>query len=128
VSSKLWELLQELDQQKRKYHEKVLSIDGEWSVFLRAMQVHDLMVDISHLLIPEFYYASMSLSLLFGLDLFELEPLNLEFTWRFPTLDEWLRGVGVVIERVLPDIATDVEKFVDINIAPEYREAIFLGQ
>ena len=121
MSSKLWELLQELDQQKRKYHEKVLSIDGEWSVFLRAMQVYDLMIDISHLLIPEFYYASMSLSLLFGLDLFEVEPLNLEFTWRFPTLDEWLRGVGVVIERVLPDIATDVEKFVDINIAPEHR-------
>jgi len=124
LSSKLWELLQELDQQKRKYHEKTLSIDGEWSVFLRAMQMYDFMIDISHLLIPEFYYASMSLSLIFGLDLFELEPLNLEFEWRFPTLEEWLEGVGVVIERVLPDIATDVETFVDTNIAPEYREGI----
>jgi len=124
MSSGLWELMQELDRQKRSYHEKLLSVDGELSLFLRSFQVYDLTIDISHLLIPEFYFTSMSLSLLFDLDLFELEPLNLEFTWRLPTLEEWLRGVSVVFEKALPDAATDVETFVEANIAPEHRESI----
>ena len=124
MSSKLAEFIRELDEQKHKYHEKLLSVDGELSLFLRSFQIYDFTVDISHLLIPEFYFASMSLSLLFGLDLFELEPLNLEFTWRLPDLDEWLAGVGVVFEKIIPDYATDVETFVNLNIAEEYRGGI----
>jgi len=127
LSSKLAELIAELDRQKRAYHEKTLSVDGEWSIFMRSFQIYDFTLDLSRLLIPEFYFASASLSTLFRIDLFDLEPLNLEFTWRFPTLDEWLRGVSIVFERVTPAYATDYKTYVETNIAPEYREPLLIG-
>ena len=124
MSSSLRQLLEELDRQKRAYHEKMLSVDGEWSLFVRSLQIYDFLVDIANLLIPEFYFASLSLSFLFGLDLSFLEPLNLEFTWRFPTLEEWLRGVGVVIEKIVPDYATSLEEFIKLNIKEAYQQPI----
>jgi hypothetical protein len=124
VSSSLRQLLEELDRQKRAYHEKMLSVDGEWSLFMRSFQVYDFLVDIANLLIPEFYFASLSSSFLFGLDLTDLEPLNLEFTWRFPTLEEWLRGVGVVIEKIVPDYAVSLEEFIRLNIKEAYQQPI----
>lgn len=124
MSSSLWKLLEDLDRQKRSYHEKMLSIDGEFSLFMRGFQIYDLMIDISNLLIPEFYFASLSNALLFNLDLSFLEPLNLEFTWRFPDLEEWLRGVGIVIERIIPDYAVSLEEFIKLNVKEEYQQSI----
>ena len=124
MSYKIQEFLEELDRQKRKYHEKILSVDGELSLLFRELQIYDLLVDISHLLIPEFYFSNLMSSLLFGLDLSELEPLNIEFDWRFPDLEEWLRGVSIVFERILPDYAVSVEEFLKTNIKEEYLEDI----
>ena len=106
--------------QKKKYHAKTLSIDAEDTLVWRFLSVYDLTLDISSLLIPEFYYASMSLSLTFDFDLFELEPLNLEFEWRFPDIEEWLKGVSIVFDRIFPDIAIDVESFVIGNFKDVY--------
>jgi hypothetical protein len=117
-------LLIDLSSQKEKYHEKLLSADGEWSLFMRSFQLYDFIIDISNLLIPEFYFASLSSALLFGFDLFELEPCNLEFDWRFPTLEEWERGVGVVLERVPSLCAVSLEEFLKLNIKDEFRLGI----
>jgi len=116
--------LREIDQQKQKYHEKLLSVEGEWSTFMRSFQLWDFMTDVSSPLILEFYFATMSLGLLFDFDLFTIEPLNLEFTWRYPTIDEWLKGVGVVIEKTIPPTATDVETFVTENVKEEFQGPI----
>jgi hypothetical protein len=124
MSFSLERLIEELDSQKRKYHEKVLSADGELTTFLRTMQIWDFTFDISQFLIPEFFYSSMFSSLLFNIDLWSIEPYALEFTWRSPTLEEWLKGVGVVIEKVIPDYATDVETFIENNIKEEYQSSI----
>jgi hypothetical protein len=124
MANKLEELLKELDNQKRKYHEKMLTSDAELTLLMRSFQIYDFMVDISNLLIPEFYVSNLISSLLFDFDLSELEPLNLEFTWRFPDLEEWLRGVSIVFERVIPDYAVSVEEFVRTNIKEEYQEDI----
>ena len=124
MSSKIAELMEELDDRKRKYHEKLLSVDGEWTLLLRNLQVYDLVLDLSSLLIPEFYFASLSVALLFGFDLRDLEPLSLEFDWRFPDLEEWLRGVSVVIERVVPDYAVGLEDWLRANVKEEHLESI----
>jgi hypothetical protein len=113
-------IFSELVNQKKKYHAKTLSIEAEDTLVWRFLSVYDLTLDISSLLIPEFYYASMSLSLAFDFDLFELEPLNLEFEWSFPDIEEWLKGVSIVFDRVFPDIATDVESFVIGNFKDVY--------
>ena len=116
----LAKIFSELVNQKKKYHEKTLSIEAEDTLVRRFLSIYGLTLDISSLLIPEFYYASMSLSLAFGFDLFELEPLNLEFEWRFPDLEEWEKGINIVIDKILSDIAIDVESFVIENFKDIY--------
>ena len=128
----LAEIFSDLVNQKKKYHEKTLSIEAEDTLVWRFLSVYDFTLDISSLLIPEFYYATMSLSLLFDFDLWELEPLNLEFEWRFPTIEEWLKGVSIVIEKltpeelaiVFPELAVSVEEFIEANIKEEYQKSI----
>jgi hypothetical protein len=117
-------LLKDISAQKKAYHEKELSPEGEWSLFMRGFQLYDFMIDISNLLIPEFYFASLSSALLFGFDLTDLEPFNLEFDWRFPTLEEWEKGVGVVLEKTLNPCAVSFEEFLEFNIKEEYRPYI----
>jgi len=124
LSTVLNKLLKDISAQKQKYHEKLLSPDGEWSLFMRSFQLYDFMIDLSNLLIPEFYFASLSSALLFGFDLTDLEPFNLEFNWRFPTLEEWESGVGVVIEKTLNPCAVSLEEFLEFNIKEEYRPYI----
>ncbi|MCR6692607.1 MAG: hypothetical protein MRT15_09460, partial [archaeon YNP-LCB-003-016] len=82
MANPLQKMLQELSMQKEAYHRKMLTVDGEFTLYQRQFQVYDLMMDISNLLIPEFFMSSLSTSLLFDFDLTNLEPLNLEFTWR----------------------------------------------
>jgi hypothetical protein len=117
-------IFNDLVNQKRKYHVKTLSIEAEDTLVWRFLSVYDLTLDISSLLIPEFYYATISLALAFDFDLWELEPLNLEFEWRFPDLEEWLRGVNIVIDRIIPWWAIDLEEFLRGNIKEEYLGSI----
>ncbi len=124
MSAKVAELFEELDRQKRKYHEKELSIDAELSLLFRSFQIYDFMLDIANFLIPEFNFSSLISSVLFDVSLFDLEPFNLEFDWRMPTLDEWLRGVSIVFEKTTPWCATGVEEFIEKNIEPEYAATI----
>jgi hypothetical protein len=127
VSEVLDRLIRELDAQKRKYHEKMLSVDGEWSLFLRSFQIYDFILDMAYLLIPEFHMSALSLALTFNIKIPELQPLNFDFVWRFPTVEEWLKGVGVVIEKIeglrlneiMPGYSVDLEEFVKLNIKPE---------
>jgi len=121
VGYRLGELIDELDRQKRKYHEKLLSVDGEWTLVTRSLDTYDLAFDISYMIIPEYYYSSISAAFLFGFNLFEIEPLNIEFTWRYPTVEEWLNGVGIVIERIIPGYATTFDDFISTGVKEMYR-------
>jgi len=124
LSTVLNKLLEDIASQKRKYHAKVLSVDGEWDIFMRGFQLYDFMIDLSNLLIPEFYFASLSTSLLFGVDPSDIEPFNLDFTWRYPTAEEWANGVGVVIEKVKTPCAVGLSEFIKDNIKPEYQSPV----
>jgi hypothetical protein len=132
MSEHLERLIRELDNQKRKYHEKMLSVDGEWSLFLRSLQIYDFMLDLASLLIPGFHMSALSLVLTFNISIPELQPLNFDFRWKFPTVDEWLKGVGVVIEKLeglqlnelMPGYAVDVEEFVKMNFRPDLWQDI----
>jgi hypothetical protein len=124
MSNSLWNLLEELDRQKKVYHQKLLSSDGELATFIRTIQVYDFIVDISSLLIPQFYYSSMHVGLVYDFDLSFVEPLNLEFVWRIPTFDEWFKGVSVVLEKTASPYATAIEQFIQYNINPIVAESI----
>ena len=124
MSEILSRLLKDVEAQKRKYHEKVLSADGEWSLFMRSLQLYDFTLDLAFQFIPEFNAASMLFGLLYNIDLRDVEPFDLEFIWRIPTVDEWLRGIGVVIERTVLPSAVPPDEFIDQDIKEEYREDI----
>lgn len=128
MSEILSRLLKEVEAQKRKYHEKVLSADGEFSLLTRSLQLYDFTFDFALQFIPEFNAASMLVGLLYNIDLKDVEPFNLEFIWRIPTVDEWLRGIGVIIERTIPPSAVPPDEFIDQNIKEEYREDIRRGR
>lgn len=124
MSSSLWNLLQELDKQKQTYHQKLLSSDGELATFMRTIQLYDYVLDISSLLIPQFYYSSMHTGLVYDFDLSFVEPLNLEFEWRTPIFNEWMNGVSVVLEKTTSPYATAIEQFIQYNINLEVAEAV----
>ncbi len=124
MSGILNKLIADISAQKAKYHAKVLSVDGEWSLFMRSFQTYDLAIDISELLIPEFYFSSVSNSVLFGFDPTDIEPFNIEFSWRPPTVDEWEDGINVVIDRILSPAATDLETFLTNNVQPADQKPI----
>jgi hypothetical protein len=120
----LAKIFKELVEQKKKYFEKILSIDAEDTLVWRFLSTYDLAMGLSSTIIPEFFYSSLSLALTFDFDLYELEPLNLEFEWRFPDIEEWLRGVNIVIDRIVPWWGIDLEEFLRGNIKEEYLESI----
>jgi hypothetical protein len=124
MASSLREVIAELDRQKQAYHEKIMSVDGEFSLLLRSFQVYDLFGDLTFLLVPQFNWGALSLALTFGLNLYELQPLNLEFTYRLPTVEEWLRGVKIVLEAITPEFATDLPSFVLANFEPVHAESV----
>jgi hypothetical protein len=74
----------------------------------------------------------LSLVLTFNISIPELQPINFDFRWRFPTVEEWLKGVGVVIEKleglqlneIMPGYAVDVEEFVKMNFRPDLWQDI----
>ncbi len=101
-------LLEEIDIQKRKYHEKTLTADAEWTNYLRYLQTYDIFVNRSSFLIPQFVFNATSLIAVFGLDPIELDIFKLAFDISIPSLDEILKGVNIKIEPVSIDVALDL--------------------
>jgi hypothetical protein len=124
LSSNLSEFLRKIDEMKKKYHSKMLTADAELSLIMRGFETYDLFRDSAYLLVPEYSYAGLSIALLLGFDLSEIEPLNLDFTYRMPTEEEWYRGVSIVFERIIPLYATLLSVFIKENIEPLYASLL----
>jgi len=100
VTSNLTRLLEEINRQKRAYHQKVMTPDGEWTNFLRFMQTYDIYIDWTNLVIPEFVFSAVSVLMQFGIDPIELDIFKIQFEYRLPSLEEMLRGLNIVVERL----------------------------
>jgi hypothetical protein len=102
------ELLEELDAQKRRYHEKTLTADAEWSNYLRFLQTYDIFVKWSSFMIPQFIFNATSLIAILGIDPVELDIFKLAFEISMPSLDEFLKGINIKIEHIPIDVALDL--------------------
>ncbi len=125
----LSELLKELNAMKRKYHENVMTADAEWTNYLRFLQMYDMYIQWSSFIIPEFAIDAFAIITTFGINPFELDVLNLIFDVRLPSLDEYLKGINIVIDRISIEklgIPLDFSSLLDldfqigdIQLAPE---------
>jgi hypothetical protein len=101
-------LLEEIDLQKRNYHEKTLTADAEWSNYLRYLQTYDIFVNWASFLIPQFVFNATSLIAILGIDPIELDIFKLAFDISMPSIDEFLKGINVKIDLTPIDIALEL--------------------
>jgi hypothetical protein len=101
-------LLEELDLQKRKYHENTLTADAEWTNYLRYLQVYDIFVNWSSFLIPQFVFDATSLIAILGIDPVEMDIFKLTFDISLPSIDEFLNGINIKIDIIPIDIALEM--------------------
>ena len=94
--------------QKQRYHAKLLSPEGELTTLMRFVEISELYSRLAAALLPEYLMSGLGLSLLFWLSPAEIEALSLEFAWRLPSVEEWLKGVGVVLEKLTPEISVEL--------------------
>jgi len=100
-------LLEEIDAQKRAYHEKTMTADAEWSNYLRYLQAYDMFVHWASFLIPQFVFNATSLIAILGIDPIEIDIFKLVFDISAPSLDEFLKGINIKIDPVSIDLALD---------------------
>jgi hypothetical protein len=118
----LSELLKEIDAMKRKYHENVMTADAEWTNYLKFLNMYDMFIRWSSFIIPEFAINAVAIITTFGISPFEFDVFSLVFDVKLPSLDEYLKGVNIVIDKIPIEIALsklgiplDLSSFLDLN-------------
>ena len=103
----LSDLLKEIDRMKRKYHESVMTADAEWANYLKFLDMYDEFIKWSSFVIPEFAICGISIITTFGINPFELDVFGLLFDVKLPSLDEYLRGINIIIDKIPIEIALE---------------------
>jgi len=117
----LSKLVKELRRQKQKYHAKVLSTEGIQTNWMRMLQTSDLYPEYVWLILPEFDFTALAMSLLFDIPPIDFENLNLNFDVQLPDLGKLLQGILVDIQKLdlskLYEWLKDVEEMIKENMA-----------
>lgn len=124
-------------QEKQKYFAKVLSENAIWNNYLRAIDTEGVFGEWAWAESMYFIWLDISNMFIFGLQPYELQPLDPEFNINIPSLEEWLQGIKIKIEpkdvgeaysefwwdyfqeEIPPEL--DYTRFLLDNIWPEYR-------
>lgn len=86
--------------EKRKYWKKVLSDNAMWLNLMRVLDMEDLFSEWAWAESMFFIWLDISNLIIFGLQPYEMEPMNLDFTIELPSLEEWEQGIKLKIEPV----------------------------
>jgi len=124
ASVRAWEVIE----QKRKYWHKVLSEDAMWSTLVQTYNVFDWLSYFSDITLSDTLFSSLVSSLLLDIPLIDLEPWNLNWDIELPTIDEFMKGVLIKLEKVsISDLAPefiDALKDVTLFFEEEFGTAI----
>jgi len=128
----------ELLSQKKKYWSKVLKESAIWANTLRTVDTDEHFTERAWAETMYFLWVDISSLFIFGLEPYELEPLDPEFEIELPTPEEYSQGIKfkakpVDVEKVYQDFNREVAKrevppkldfdtFVQDTCAPEYEE------
>jgi len=86
--------------EKRKYFSKVLSQGAMWANYQRLLDGEDVFSEWAWAESMFFIWLDISSLFIFGLEPYELEPFTVDFDVELPTLEEWLQGIKLKIEKV----------------------------
>jgi len=110
---------------KRKYYEKLLSPNAMMNVYLRTIDVEDLVQRNIWLQIAPFDLSQLGIGLVLSISGFEFDALMLSFLAELPNLDELMRGILVKFEPVdltyvFPELG-NVDLQIETWFPEEYR-------
>jgi len=94
--------------QKEKYFEKVLSEDAIWQNYLRTILTEGLFGEWAWAESLYFIWLDISGLFIFGLQPYEVEPLDPEFHTQLPSLEEFLQGIKL--------------KLIPVDVGEAYRQ------
>ncbi|MEM2474793.1 MAG: hypothetical protein QW407_02615, partial [Thermofilaceae archaeon] len=110
---------------KKKYYEKLLSPNAMMNVYLRTIDVEDLVQRNIWLQIAPFDLSQLGIGLVLSISGFEFDALMLSFLAELPNLDELMRGILVKFEPVdltyvFPELG-NVDLQIETWFPEEYR-------
>ena len=94
--------------QKKKYWSKVLKETAIWANYQRAVDTESIFGEWAWSETMFFIWMNISSMFIFGLQPYELEPLDPEYRTELPTLEEFLQGIKI--------------KFIPIDVGETYKE------
>lgn len=98
----------ELVRQKRKYYAKVLSESAIWLNYQRSVDTEPIFSEWAWSESLLFIWLDISSLFIFGLEPYELEPLDPEFRTELPSLAEFLQGIKL--------------KLIPLDVGEAYRQ------
>lgn len=87
-----WKIVESV-REKRKYFAKVLSESAIWNNYLRTIDTEDYFAEWAWAEAMYFIWLDISNLFIFGLEPYEMEPLDPEFRTELPTIEEWKQGI-----------------------------------
>jgi hypothetical protein len=115
MSNRLVKLIEELDRQKKIYHERTSTSDAQYDILYTLVNEYDYIRYISNIVMSELLFSALVPTLTFSVNLDEVLPLSLDFIWRLPTPEEMANGVNIVFESFIPPEITALTTFIQMN-------------
>lgn len=113
---------------KQKYHSKVLSDEGVYTLWKRHLQTADIFADYVWMQISVFDLNELGLGLIHNILPIEYEPYIVDYQYEPPKVDETLQGIWAKFEPVRFDVLytwmTDFKYYVLENFKEEYQPDI----
>lgn len=109
ASREAWKIIE----QKRKYWHKALSEDAMWSVLTQSYNIFDWLSTFSDMTLSDTLWSSLISAILLGIPLKEVVPWNLVWDIELPSIEEFLKGVLIKLEKI------SIE-----DLAPEFKELL----
>jgi len=127
--------LRKVTKQKIKYGNKVLTDNGMLSVQLSIGNVFNIYSFLSDLQISSTFFSGLTSSFLFGINLNNIIPDNINFEVELPDLQQWLNGVLIILKQInLSDLLSPLSNFsnftiptISINIQQSQLQKAYYG-
>jgi len=123
-----WDIIEQVRQQKLNYYQNALTDDAIWTNLGITFDIFDFASFLADFTLSDTLFSSLMSYFLFGLDLNEIVPVNLNWELELPTLEEFLQGVliklvPVTLQDLVPELSEILTRPSEL-LTPDAREAL----
>jgi hypothetical protein len=116
---------------KKKFHEKTLSANAIYNIYLRTLDASPIFAQYVWLQISAFDLTELGMGLLYSILPVDYRPLSIDFTYVAPQPNETLQGIWAKFEPVdfakLYNWMADFRTYVIENFKEEYQPEVLIG-